>query len=109
MIQTQVIPSSPMPLTDALSARLVYDEDATSRIGVGISGRVTSIRAAPGDLVKVGQVLAEIDSPEFGTAFADLSKARTEEDRRLQIYERARNLGAGEAIAAREVEAAQAD
>ncbi len=109
MIQTQVIPSSPMPLTDALSARLVYDEDATARIGVGISGRVTSIRAAPGDLVKVGQVLAEIDSPEFGTAFADLSKARTEEDRRLQIYERARNLGAGEAIAAREVEAAQAD
>lgn len=109
MIQTQAIPSSPMPLTDALSARLVYDEDATARIGVGIAGRVASIRAAPGDLVKAGQVLAEIDSPDFGTAFADLSKAKTEEDRRLQILERARSLGAGEAIAAREVEAAQAD
>jgi len=109
MIQTQAIPSSPMPLTDALSARVVYDEDVTARIGVGIAGRVASIRAAPGDLVKVGQVLAEIDSPDFGTAFADLSKAKTEEDRRLQILDRARSLGAGEAIAAREVEAAQAD
>jgi len=109
MIQTQAIPSSPMPLTDALSARVVYDEDVTARIGIGIAGRVASIRAAPGDLVKAGQVLAEIDSPDFGTAFADLSKAKTEEDRRLQILDRARSLGAGEAISAREVEAAQAD
>ena len=109
MIQTQAIPSSPMPLTDALSARVVYDEDVTARIGVGIAGRVISIRAAPGDLVKAGQVLSEIDSPDFGTAFADLSKAKTEEDRRLQSLDRARSLGAGEAISAREFEAAQAD
>lgn len=109
MIQTQAIPSSPLPLTDALSARVVYDEDATARIGVGVAGRVTAIRAAPGDAIKVGQVLAEIDSPDFGTAYADLAKARSEEARRLQTLNRARSLGAGEAIAAREVEAAQTD
>jgi cobalt-zinc-cadmium efflux system membrane fusion protein len=109
MIQTQAIPSSPMPLTDTLSARVVYDEDLTARIGVGISGRVVAIRVAPGDPVKVGQVLAEVDSPDFGTAFADLHKAKAEEERRRQTVERARELGAGEAIAAREVETAQAD
>ena len=109
MIKTQVIPSSPLPLTDSLSARVVYDEDVTARIGVGVAGRVAAIRAAPGDAVKVGQVLAEIDSPDFGTAYADLTKARAEEERRLQILNRARSLGAGEAIAARDVEAAQTD
>jgi cobalt-zinc-cadmium efflux system membrane fusion protein len=109
MIQTQTIPSSRLPLTDSLSARVVYDEDVTARIGVGVAGRIATIRVSPGDAVKVGQVLAEIDSPEVGTAFADLTKARAEEDRRLQILDRARSLGAGEAIAARDVEAAQAD
>jgi cobalt-zinc-cadmium efflux system membrane fusion protein len=109
MIETQVIPSSPLPLTDSLSARVVYDEDVTARIGVGVAGRVVSIRAAPGDAVKIGQVLAEIDSPDFGTAYSDLTKARAEEDRRLQVLNRARSLGAGEAIAARDVEAAQTD
>jgi len=109
MIQTEIIPSSRLPLSDALSARVVYDEDATAKIGVGVPGRVAAIRASTGDAVKVGQVLAEIDSPDFGTAHADLTKARAEEERRLQILNRARSLGAGEAIAARDVEAAQTD
>ena len=106
MIQTQAIPATPLPLTDTLSARLAYDEDLTARIGVGIAGRIAAVRAAPGDVVKVGQVLAEIDSPDFGTAYADLEKARADEARKRQTLDRALELGAGEGIAAREVEAA---
>ena len=109
MIQTQAIPATPLPLTDTLSARLAYDEDLTARIGVGIAGRIVAVRAAPGDVVKVGQVLAEIDSPDFGTAYADLEKARADEARKRQTLDRALELGAGEGIAAREVEAAQSD
>src|ERR1035437_3695291 len=62
MIQSKSIQPSPMPLTDALSARLAYDEDVTARIGVGFSGRIVALKAASGNSVKAGQVLAEIDS-----------------------------------------------
>ncbi len=109
MIQSRAIPASPVPLSDELSARVVYDEDVTARLGVGLAGRVVNIKAAPGQTVKAGQVLAEVDSPDAGTAYADLDKARADEARKRLVYERARELGAGDGIAAKEVEAAQAD
>ena len=82
MIRAQALAVSPVPLGDALSARVAYDEDATARVGVSISGRVVAIQAAPGDIVKAGQVLAEIDSPDFGTAQADLNKAQADAERK---------------------------
>lgn len=109
MILAQVLPTSAVPLTDALSARVVYDEDATARIGVGFAGRIVAVKAAPGDSVKPGQVLAEIDAPDVGSAYADLNKALADESRKRLALERARALGPGEAIAAKEFENAQAD
>lgn len=109
MIEAQNIPASPVPLGDQLSAHLVYDEDVTARIGVSISGRIVALKAAPGDLVKAGQVLAEIDSPDVGTAYADINKAKADLDHKRRVYERAKDLGEGEAIAAKDVENAQAD
>lgn len=109
LMRAQPLGSSPIPLTDPLSARLVYDEDVTARIAVGISGRITAIKAAPGDLVRAGQVLAEIDSPDFGTAQADLNKASADEDRKQRAVERAKELVPGEALPVREWEGLQAD
>lgn len=109
MIEAQNIPASPVPLGDQLSAHLVYDEDVTARIGVSISGRIVALKAAPGDAVKAGQVLAEIDSPDVGTAYADINKAKADLDHKRRVYERAKDLGEGEAIAAKDVENAQAD
>ncbi|MEI7430462.1 MAG: efflux RND transporter periplasmic adaptor subunit [Betaproteobacteria bacterium] len=109
MIQSKAIQPSPMPLTDALSARLAYNEDVTARIGVGFSGRIVALKAAPGDAVKAGQVLAEIDSPDFGTASADLNKARADEDRKRLAFERAKELVPGEAISVKDWEAAESD
>lgn len=109
MIQAKIIPSTAVPLTEPLSARLAYDEDQTARIGVAFSGRIVALKAAPGDTVKAGQVLAEIDSPDYGAAFADLNKARADENRKRLVLERAKELVAGEGIAAKDVEAAQAD
>lgn len=109
MIQTKNLHSSPIPLTDTLSGRLVYDEDATARIGVGVSGRVVNIDVAPGDTVKAGQVLAEIDSPDFGAAYADLNKARADLNRKRLAVERAKELVPGEAIPIKDWEALLAD
>lgn len=109
MIQAHLLPSSPVPLAEPLNARVVYDEDVTARIAVSLSGRIVALTAAAGDAVKAGQVLAEIDSPDFGAASADLNKAKADEERKRLVLERARELGAGEAIAAKDLEAAQAD
>jgi cobalt-zinc-cadmium efflux system membrane fusion protein len=109
MIRSELLPSSPVPVAEPLSARVAYDEDVTARIGVGISGRIVALKAAPGDPVRAGQVLAEIDSADFGTAHADLDKARADEERKRLVLARAQDLGAGDGVAAKEVEAAEAD
>lgn len=109
LIKTQSIPLSPIPMADELSARVAYDEDITSRLSPSFSGRVIEIKAAPGDQVKTGQVLAVIDSPDFGLAQADLDKARADEKRKQLALKRAKDLVPGEAISNRDYESIQAD
>ena len=109
MIQTQILPLSAVPIADQLSARVAYNEDVTARIGVSFSGRIVELKAAPGDVVKAGQVLAVIDSPDFGAAFADLNKARSDEKRKQLSVKRAKDLVPGEAISTRDWEVIQAE
>lgn len=109
MIRATVIPRGPVPLTEPLSARVGYDEDVTARVGVAVSGRIVAIHAGVGDRVRAGQVLAELDSPDVGTAAADLLKARADENHKRLSAERLKDLLAGEALAAKDWEAAQAD
>ena len=78
LVRTQTIPVSAVPMADELSARIAYDDDVTARISTSFSGRIVELKAAPGDRVKAGQVLAVIDSPDVGLAQADLNKARAD-------------------------------
>ena len=109
LVRTQSIPVSPVPMADELSARIAYDDDVTARISPSFSGRIVELKAAPGDRVKAGQVLAVIDSPDFGLAQADLNKARADEKRKALAVKRAKDLVPGEAISTRDWEAVQAD
>lgn len=58
-----------------LNARLVWDEERTVRIYPPFAGRVVRIAARPGDVVRAGEALAIIASPDFGQAQADVGKA----------------------------------
>jgi len=109
MIRAQPAPALAVPVADALAARVAYDEDATARLFAPVAGRIVALKVQPGDRVKAGQVLALIDAPDFGTARADLVKARADEERKRLADERARELGAGEGIALKDLEAARAD
>jgi len=109
MIQSQSIALSPLPLADELNARVAYDDERTARIAVSYAGRIVAIKASPGDVVKAGQVLAEIDSPDVGTAIADHNKARADEQRKRLALERARDLVAGDAVSQKDWESLQAD
>lgn len=109
MIRVEALPATAVPMADALSARVAYDDDVTARLFAPVAGRIVALQAQAGDRVAAGRVLAQIDAPDYGTAQADLQKARADEERKRLAYERARDLGPGEGIAAKDVEAARAD
>jgi membrane fusion protein, heavy metal efflux system len=62
----------------SVPGQVVPNEDRTTRLGAPAAGRVVAVRVSPGDRVTSGQVLATLQSPEAGTAQADLAKAEAE-------------------------------
>lgn len=58
---------------------IVPNEDRTARLGAPARGRVMDVRVQPGDRVSRGQVMVMLQSPEAGTAQADVSKATAEQ------------------------------
>lgn len=109
MIKTVAVQSAPMPIAEPLSARLAYDESVTSRVSVAFSGRVVRLIVKPGDSVRAGDPLAEIDSPDFGSAQSDSIKAKADGERKRLAFERARELLQGDVIPRKDFESAQAD
>lgn len=62
------------PAVARLPGRLLWDEEHTARIFPPFGGRVLRIDARPGDVLKAGQALAHLSSPEFGDAQAIANK-----------------------------------
>ncbi len=105
-LKVQVAEAFPEPAIDSLNARLDYDDNHTARIFSPLAGRVTKIIAEVGNVVKAGDPLLQIDSPEFATAEAELAKAEADLVYRKQTFERAKQLIESQAIAQRDLEAA---
>ena len=102
--------------SSSVPGQVVANEDRTARLGAPAAGRVVAVRVSPGDRVKSGQVLVTLQSPEAGTAQADLAKAEAEvASRRAQVKyaesarERAERLLALKAIPRQDYERAVAD
>jgi cobalt-zinc-cadmium efflux system membrane fusion protein len=108
-IQTMVAHTSALPISTDLNARLGVDESVTSRVGSPVAGRVTRIVADLGQAVRAGQPLAYLDAPDLAQAWADTRKAEADDRLKTRAMQRARTLYAGDAIAQRDVEAAEAD
>ena len=109
MMQILTAPSMPVPLAEPLNARIVFDESATARIASPVAGRIVSLGAQPGDVVKAGEALAVIDAPDLGAAQADFAKAKADERRKALGFARADELFKGEVMPRKDLEASQAD
>ncbi len=92
-----------------LPGRLVWNEDRTARIYSPFAGRVERILVQPGAQVSAGQALAELASPDFGSAQAESRKAAADLALAQQSAERQRELHAHGVVAARELQQAEAD
>ena len=61
-----------------LPGRLVWDEDKTAKVFSPFAGRIHSVEVQLGQKIESGQVLAVIQSPEFGQAQADAKKSEAQ-------------------------------
>ena len=96
--------------------RIAYNDDTSTPVLTPFSGRVTRLIAKVGDVVKRGDPLFEIDSPEvvqpqndFIGAIATLNKARAQHNLATIVEKRQRNLYEGRAAPLKEFQRAEAD
>ena len=108
-LRIAMIEEAPLPVAEPLNGRIAYNEDVTGRVSSPVAGRIVSLKAAPGDSVKAGQVLATMDAPDLAAAVADLRKAQADESRKRLAQERAQKLFDGGVIPRKDLESAQAD
>lgn len=108
-LRIAVVEEAPLPVAEPLNGRIAYNEDVTGRVSSPVAGRILSLKAAPGDSVKAGQVLATMDAPDLAAAVADLRKAEADESRKRLAQERAQKLFDADVMPRKELESAQAD
>lgn len=99
----------------AAIGQIGYNEDASTVVLSPFSGRVTRLIAKPGDQVKRGDPLLEIDSPEqlvpqndFIAAQAAKRKAAAQYNLAKIVEKRVRDLHEGKAAPSKDLQAAEA-
>lgn len=108
-IRAEPVTETPLPVGSPIPARVSMDDTRTTMVHPSLSGRVVQQHAQLGDRVEAGDPLVTIDSPDYGTALTDWHKADADAKRKKAHYQRAKELLAGEAIARRDYEVAEAD
>ena len=92
-----------------LPGRLVWNEEKTVRVFPQLGGRVQSIAVDVGNVVKTGQALAVLSSPDYGQAQADAHKAQADAQLATQALTRSRELREAGVVAEKDWQQAQAE
>jgi membrane fusion protein, heavy metal efflux system len=92
-----------------INGRVSWDDSRTSRVSTPVAGKVIELRVQPGAVVKKGDVLALISSPEFGQIQADARKAETDYALAEKASARARDLYQAGVIAQKELQVLEAE
>ncbi len=89
------------------SGKVSFDDLHVSHVFSPVTGRVIKISAQPGQRVKKGDPLAQIDSPDVGVASAELNESLADLQAAQHEFERQRELYTAHAGSLREYETAQ--
>jgi cobalt-zinc-cadmium efflux system membrane fusion protein len=97
------------PATEGVSAlgELRVDENAYAAVTAPIPARIVALRAEPGQSVRAGQVLAELQSVELGRAQAAYESAAARQKLAGQTLERKRGLAAERIVSLGELQQAE--
>lgn len=94
----------PIAMVQEVSGRIEANERQVTRIGAGVTGRVTQVLAEVGDRVRPGQVLAHVASPELATAQLSYLRAHASTQLAERAVERARQLIQADVIGSAELQ-----
>lgn len=92
-----------------VAGRLDFDEQHLARIGATVTGRVTRLIAQPGQRVRRGDVLAELNSAELGAAQLNYLKALAQSELARRAAERAHTLYDADVIGGAELQRRQSE
>lgn len=87
-----------------VAGQIDFDEQALTRIGASVTGRVTQIHASLGQVVDKGDTLALINSSELSGSQLSYLKARSERELHRRNVERAKTLFDADVISAAELQ-----
>ena len=93
----------------SLNGRIVWDDNATTRLFTPFAGRVTKIPVEMGQCVKLGDPLALIASPDYGQAQADARRVATDLILAERTLARTRELLSHGAAAEKDLQATEAE
>lgn len=102
-IQVSEVVSQEMSDTLRAAGQIDFDEQALTRIGASVTGRVTQIQASLGQVVNKGDTLALINSSELSGSQLAYLKARSEKELHRRNMERAKTLFDADVISAAEL------
>lgn len=92
-----------------LQGELAVDERNYAEVGVPVPARAMRLLAAPGDAVRAGQLLVELQSPELGRLRAEYVSAQARATLAEIALKRKRDLAAERIVPQREVQEAEAE
>jgi membrane fusion protein, heavy metal efflux system len=87
-----------------LPGRVQVNEQRLAQVGTPVTGRIIELRAALGQDVTRGEILAVLNSTELGVAQAAYLKAASQVNLRQLAVDRARRLLAGDVIGSAELQ-----
>ncbi len=102
-IKVAEVVSQEMSDTLRAAGQIDFDEQALTRIGASVTGRVTQIQATLGQVVNKGDTLALINSSELSGSQLAYLKARSEKELHRRNMERAKTLFEADVISAAEL------
>ncbi|WP_310613282.1 efflux RND transporter periplasmic adaptor subunit [Limnohabitans sp.] len=102
-IKVAEVVSQEMSDTLRAAGQIDFDEQALTRIGASVTGRVTQIQATLGQMVNKGDTLALINSSELSGSQLAYLKARSEKELHRRNMERAKTLFEADVISAAEL------
>jgi len=106
-MRIEVIGEQEVTTTLDTPARIAFDDLRVAHVFAPVSGRIVSIAATPGQQVRKGDPLVEIESPDVGAALSDLGKAEADITAAERELKRLRELVEAHAAAQRELDQAQ--
>jgi cobalt-zinc-cadmium efflux system membrane fusion protein len=87
---------------------LEVNQEAYAEIAAPVAARVVKVLVRPGDVVKAGQALVELHSPELGKARAGYQAARARADVAQKLLARKQELAADKLVPEKELREAEA-